>query len=181
MKKFIEVTTVYREECSIGYANRECQRLIDLNTVSAIFSNNKGYFVELEDDQRFSVTNESYDTVRDALLNGGSRGNGGTVSEMRSRFEYLEEYRNGGNSIIDKFCELHSDHTWVMQALANILLMCKEDKTSYHPAILLGCYDKELEKMNEAVYGAVLCMQKRIKELEEQTRIMTEPKKPQNV
>jgi len=170
MKKFIEVTTVYREKCSIGYANRKCQRLIDLNTVSSIFSNNEGYFVELEDDQRFSVTNESYDTVRDALLNGGLCGNDGTVSEMRSRIEYLEEHRNGGNSIADKLCKLQNDHTWIMQALANILLMCKGDKTSYLPAILLGCYDKNLEDMNDAVYKEVLCMQKLIKELEKENK-----------
>ena len=177
MKKFIEVTTVYREKCSIGYANRKCQRLIDLNTVSSIFSNNEGYFVELEDDQRFSVTNESYDTVRDALLNGGLCGNGGTVSEMRSRIEYLEEHRNGGNSIADKFCELQNDHIWICQAMSNLLVMTKE--MDFKPAILEDCYDKKLDFLFDVAHKQVRAMQNRIKELEEEVKIMTELKKPQ--
>lgn len=177
MKKFIEVTTVYREKCSFGYANRKCQRLIDLNTVSSIFSNNEGYFVELEDDQRFSVTNESYDTVRDALLNGGSRGNGGTVSEMRSRIEYLEEHRNGGNSIADKLCKLQSDHTWIKQAVGNLVAMLRTGNTDYKPAILIGCSDDSLGAMFEDCYDLICKMQKRIKELKEQLRSMKEPKK----
>lgn len=181
MKKFIEVTTVYREKCSLGYVNRECQRLINLNTVSSIFSNNEGYFVELEDDQRFSVTNKSYNTVRDALLNGGLCGNGCTVSEMRSRIEYLEEHRNGGNSIADKLCKLQNDHTWIKQAVGNLVAMLRTGNTDYKPAILIGCSDDSLNAMFEDCYDSIRKMQKRIKESEEQIRIMTEPKKASNV
>lgn len=90
----------------------------------------------------------------------------------------LKAYKE--DNVADKLCELQHDHTWSMQALANVLLMCKGDKTSYHPAILLGCYDKDLERMNEAVYEAVLGMQKHIKELEDEIKIMQETKRTSN-
>ncbi len=88
--------------------------------------------------------------------------------DLKTDLSLMENSNRSG--LADKLCQLQNDHTWIMQALANILLMCKGDKTSYHPAILLGCYDKNLEKMNEAVYHAVLYMQKLIKELEEENK-----------
>ncbi len=176
MKRFIEVTTVYHEKCSLGYVNRECQRLIDLNTVSSIFSNNEGYFVKLEDNLRFSVTNKSYNTIRDALLNGGLCGNGGTVSEMRSRIEYLEEHRNGGNSIADKLCDLQHDQTWIKQAVCNLIAMMKKENISYKPALLIGCNDRDLDVLFSDCYGYVRKMQERIKELEKKVGIKTEQK-----
>lgn len=119
--------------------------LLNLSKVTAVCKEDDECHI-FTDDARFHMPKESYDKLR---------------------FE-LKAYDDG--NIVDKLLELQNDHTWIMQALANILLMCKGDKTSYHPAILLGCYDKELEKMNEAVYGAVLCMQKLIKELEEENK-----------
>ena len=119
--------------------------LLNLSKVTAVCKEDDECHI-YTDDARFHVSKESYDKL---------------CMELKAY--------NDGN-IVDKLLELQNDHTWIMQALANILLMCKGDKTSYHPAILLGCYDKELEKMNEAVYGAVLCMQKLIKELEEENK-----------
>lgn len=119
--------------------------LLNLSKVTAVCKEDDECHI-FTDDARFHMPKESYEKLR---------------------FE-LKAYDDG--NIVDKLLELQNDHTWIMQALANILLMCKGDKTSCHPAILLGCYDKELEKMNEAVYGAVLCMQKLIKELEEENK-----------
>lgn len=119
--------------------------LLNLSKVTAVCKEDDECHI-YTDDARFHVPKESYDKL---------------CMELKAY--------NDGN-VVDKLLELQNDHTWIMQALANILLMCKGDKTSYHPAILLGCYDKELEKMNEAVYGAVLCMQKLIKELEEENK-----------
>lgn len=119
--------------------------LLNLSKVTAVCKEDDECHI-YTDDARFHVPKESYDKL---------------CMELKAY--------NDGN-VVDKLLELQNDHTWIMQALANILLMCKGDKTSYHPSILLGCYDKELEKMNEAVYGAVLCMQKLIKELEEENK-----------
>lgn len=119
--------------------------LLNLSKVTAVCMEDNECHI-YTDDARFHVPKESYDKL---------------CMELKAY--------NDGN-IVDKLLELQNDHTWIMQAHANILLMCKGDKTSYHPAILLGCYDKELEKMNEAVYEAVLCMQKLVKELEEENK-----------
>lgn len=119
--------------------------LLNLSKVTAVCMEDDECHI-YTDDARFHVPKESYEKL---------------CMELKAY--------NDGN-IVDKLLELQNDHTWIMQALANILLMCKGDKTSYHPAILLGCYGKKLEKMNEAVYEAVLCMQKLIKELEEENK-----------
>ncbi|WP_333615721.1 hypothetical protein [Bacteroides pyogenes] len=91
----------------------------------------------------------------------------------------LKAYKE--DNIADKLCELQNDHTWVMQALTNVLIMCKGDKTSFNPAILLDCYDKDMERLYGEVQGAVRDMQERIKELKNEFEIMIEPKKPSNV
>lgn len=119
--------------------------LLNLSKVTAVCMEDDECHI-YTDEARFHVPKESYDKL---------------CMELKAYNDW---------NIVDKLLELQNDHTWIMQALANILLMCKGDKTSYHPAILLGCYDKKLEKMNEAVYEAVLCMQKLIKELEEENK-----------
>lgn len=118
---------------------------VDLSKVSAVWFNS-GYYRIILGNDKFRITEDSFNKI---------------VVAMNA---------TGDDVASGRLCKLQNDHTWIMQALANILLMCKGDKTSYHPAILLGCYDKELEKMNEAVYEAVLCMQKLIKELEEENK-----------
>lgn len=53
----------------------------------------------------------------------------------------------------------------------------KKENTGYKPALLIGCNDKELDVMFSDCYDKVRKMQERIKELERQVEIMTEPKK----
>lgn len=83
------------------------------------------------------------------------------------------------NSIADKLCELQHDHTWIKQAVCNLTAMMKKENTGYKPALLIGCNDKDLDALFSACYEDVRKMQERIKELERQVEIMTEPKKPQ--
>jgi hypothetical protein len=152
MSKFIELK-------QINYAANGdkvlCPLLLNLSKVTAVFREDNECHI-YTDNAGFHVSADSYDKLCAALK------------------AYKED------NVADKLCELQHDHTWSMQALANVLLMCKGDKTSYHPAIMLGCYDKDLERMNEAVYGAVLGMQERIKELEDEIKIMQETKKTSN-
>ena len=81
------------------------------------------------------------------------------------------------NSIANKLCELQHDHTWIMQAVCNLTAMMKRDNTDYKPALLIGCNDKNLDALFSECYNKVRKMQERIKELERQVEIMTEPKK----
>lgn len=81
------------------------------------------------------------------------------------------------NSIANKLCELQHDHTWIMQAVCNLTAMMKKDNTDYKPALLIGCNDKNLDAFFSECYNKVRKMQERIKELEKQVEIMTEPKK----
>lgn len=81
------------------------------------------------------------------------------------------------NSIVDKLCELQHDHTWIKQAVCNLILMMKTDNTKYNPALLIGCNDKDLDALFSGCYDKVRKMQDRINSLENEVRIMTEPKK----
>lgn len=81
------------------------------------------------------------------------------------------------NSIADKLCELQHDHTWIKQAVCNLIAMMKKGNTDYKPALLIGCNDRDLSALFSDCYGKVRKMQERIKELERQVEIMTEPKK----
>lgn len=81
------------------------------------------------------------------------------------------------NNSIDKLCELQHDHTWIKQAVCNLTAMTEKDNVGYKPALLIGCNDKELDAMFSDCYDKVRKMQERIKELERQVEIMTEPKK----
>lgn len=83
------------------------------------------------------------------------------------------------NSIADKLCELQHDHTWIKQAVCNLTAMMKKENTGYKPALLIGCNDKDLDTLFSECYDNVRKMQRRIKELEEEVKITTEPKKPQ--
>lgn len=179
MKKFIEVAIVPRENVpAAGYTTIGYKRLIDLKSVSTIYEKSAENVIKLDDETCFSVSAESYNAVRDALLN-GALGDGGTIGEIHSRIEDLETHHDGGNNIADKLCELQHDHTWIKQAVCNLTAMMKKENTGYKPALLIGCNDKDLDALFSACYEDVRKMQERIKELERQVEIMTEPKKPQ--
>lgn len=96
-------------------------------------------------------------------------------SDIRADLDMQDGLCN--NSIADKLCELQHDHTWIKQAVCNLTAMMKKENTGYKPALLIGCNDKELDAMFSDCYDKVRKMQERIKELERQVEIMTEPKK----
>lgn len=96
-------------------------------------------------------------------------------SDIRADLDMQDGLCN--NSIADKLCELQHDHTWIKQAVCNLTAMMKKENTGYKPALLIGCNDKELDVMFSDCYDKVRKMQERIKELERQVEIMTEPKK----
>lgn len=98
-------------------------------------------------------------------------------SDIKADLDKQDGLRN--NSIADKLCELQNDHTWIKQAVCNLTAMMKKENTGYKPALLIGCNDKELNAMFSGCYDKVRKMQERIKELERQVEIMTEPKKAQ--
>ena len=178
MKRFIEVTVVIQKKVSSGDISqnitRKYKRLIDLNTISTIYKDSEN-LINFEGGLCLSVSNESYDIVRDALLKDGASDNGCAIEETRPNIEVLDEHRN----IADKLCELQHDHTWIKQAVCNLIAMMKKDNMSYKPALLIGCNDKELDTMFSDCYNNVRKMQECIKELEKQIEIMTEPKKAQ--
>lgn len=96
-------------------------------------------------------------------------------SDIRADLDMQDGLCN--NSIADKLCELQHDHTWIKQAVCNLTAMTEKDNVGYKPALLIGCNDKELDVMFSGCYDKVRKMQERIKELERQVEIMTEPKK----
>ncbi len=98
-------------------------------------------------------------------------------SDIKTDLTIQDNLRN--NSIAEKLCELQHDHTWIKQAVCNLTAMMKKGNTDYKPALLIGCNDKELNAMFSGCYDKVRKMQERIKELERQVEIMTEPKKAQ--
>ena len=176
MKRFIEVTVVIQKKVSSGYIyqniTRKYKRLIDLNAISTIYKDSEN-LINFEGGLCLSVSNESYDIVRDALLKDGASNNGCAIEETRPNIEVLDEHRN----IANKLCELQHDHTWIKQAVCNLTAMMKKGNTDYKPALLIGCNDEDLDALFSACYEDVRKMQERIKELERQVEIMTEPKK----
>ena len=98
-------------------------------------------------------------------------------SDIKTDLTMQDGLRN--NSIADKLCELQNDHTWIKQAVCNLAAMLKKDNIDYKSALLVGCNDKDLDALFSACYEDVRKMQERIKELEKQIEIMTEPKKAQ--
>lgn len=176
MKRFIEVTVVIQNKVSSGYISqnitRKYKRLIDLNAISTIYKDSENV-INFEGGLCLSVSPESYDIVRDALLKDGASNNGCAIEETRPNIEVLDEHRK----IANKLCELQHDHTWIKQAVCNLTAMMKKDNVGYKPALLIGCNDKELDAMFSDCYGKVRKMQDRINSLENEVRIMTEPKK----
>lgn len=126
--------------------------LLNLSKVTAVCKEDDECHI-YTDDARFHVSKESYDKL---------------CMELKAY--------NDGN-IVDKLLELQNDHVWIKQAVGNLATMLRIGNTDYKPAILIGCSDNSLDAMFEDCYDLIRKMQKRIKELEEQLRIMTEPKK----
>lgn len=176
MKRFIEVTVVIQKKVSSGYISqnitRKYKRLIDLNAISTIYKDSEN-LINFEDGLCLSVSNESYDIVRDILLKDGESNNGCAIEETRPNIEVLDEHRN----IANKLCDLQHDHTWLKQAVCNLIAMMRKGNTNYKPALLIGCNDKDLGALFSECYDKVLKMQDRIINLEKEVRIMTEPKK----
>ena len=165
MKRFIEVTVVIKDKVSSGHITREItrkhKRLIDLNTISTIYKDSESW-IKLEGQFPISVSNESYDIVRDALLKDGTSNNCFAIEETHPNIEVLDKHLN----IANKLCDLQHDHTWIKQAVCNLIAMMEKDNVGYKPALLVGCNDKELDAMFSKCYGKVRKMQDRIKELE---------------
>lgn len=151
MGKFIEIKAFVFNSCE---EKRVCSLLLNLSKVTAVCREYNECHV-YTDDARFHVPEQSYGELCKALR------------------AYTEE--NSGN----KLCELQHDHTWIKQAVCNLTAMMKKENTNYKPALLIDCNDKELDAMFSACYDKVRKMQERIKELEKQVEIMTEPKKGQ--
>lgn len=169
MKKFIEVTVTLREKASIGYITRNYKRVIDLNAISTIYESSE-YIIKFYDGGWIPVSSESYEVVRKELL---------AIGDLQPHDDGLKGqcHENGIKGLTDRLCELQHDHTWVCQAVSNLVIMMKD--SDFKPAILKGCHDEELGLLFDVAHERVIGMQKRIKELEREVRIMTEPRKPQ--
>lgn len=174
MKKFIEVIVALRANHPSGYTNFWRKRLIDLNTISTIHEGSENV-IKFDDDTVISVSVESYNAVRDALLKGSALEDGGTIGKMRSRIEELKECRTEDNSIANKMCELQHDHSWTIHAMANLLLWLRNPK-GMKPSVLLDVHDENLRGLFETCFDEADRLNKRISELEETIRVMTEPK-----
>lgn len=176
MKRFIEVTVVIQKKVYSGDISqnitRKYKRLIDFNTITTIYKDSEN-LINFEGGLCLAVSDESYDIVRDALLKDGASNNGCAIEETRPNIEVLYEHSN----IADKLCDLQHDHTWIKQAVCNMIAMMKKGNTGYKPALLIGCNDRDLAALFSDCYGNVRKMQERIKELEKQVEINTEPKK----
>ena len=149
MGKFIEIKAFVYNSCE---GKRMYPLLLNLSKVTAVCREDNECHV-YTDDARFHVPEQSY---------------GELCKDLRA---YTEE--NSDN----KLCELQHDHTWIKQAVFNLMAMMKKGNTDYKPALLIGCNDRDLAALCSACYEDVRKMQERIKELERQVEIMTEPKK----
>ena len=179
MKKFIEVTVAPCANHPSGYTNLWRKRLIDLNTISTIYEGSENV-IGFDDGDCVSVSADSYNAVRDALLKGSTLEDGGTIGKMRSRIEELKECRTEDNSIANKMCELQHDHSWTIHAMANLLLWLRNPKDR-KPSVLLDVYDENLRGLFETCFDEADRLNKRISELEETIRVMTEPKRSSGV
>lgn len=149
MGKFIDIKAFVYDSCE---GKRVYPLLLNLLKVTAVCREDNECHV-YTDDARFHVPEKSYDELCKALR------------------AYTEENRD------NKLCELQHDHTWIKQAVCNLMAMMKKENTDYKPALLVGCNDEDLDALFSSCYDKVRKMQERIKELERQVEIMTEPKR----
>ena len=149
MGKFIEIKAFVYNSCE---GKRMYPLLLNLSKVTAVCREDNECHV-YTDDARFHVPEKSYGELCKALR------------------AYTEENRD------NKLCELQHDHTWIKQAVCNLTVMMNTDNTKYKPALLIGCNDKDLGALFSECYDKVCKMQDCINSLENEVRIMTEPKK----
>lgn len=152
MGKFIEIKAFVYDSCE---EKRVYPLLLNLSKVTAVCREDNECHV-YTDDARFHVPEKSYGELCKALQS------------------YTEE--NSDN----KLCELQHDHTWIKQAVCNLIVMMKTDNAKYNPALLIGCNDKDLDALFSGCYDKVRKMQERIKELEKKVGIKTEQKMSPN-
>lgn len=124
--------------------------------------------------ERIKYLFSSVENFVDALEKQGSHK---VFSDIKTDLAMQDGLRN--NSIADKLCELQHDHTWIKQAVCNLTVMMDTSNTKYKPALLIGCNDEDLGALFSECYDKVCKMQDRIYSLENEVRIMTEPKKAQ--
>ena len=145
MRRFFEVTVISHKSNTYGRYDVKYKRLIDLNLVSSIYDS-KECVIELEDEQDFYVTKESYEAVRKELL---------VTEELQSDSNNLESQCKGKTTdrVVEKLCELQNDHTWAMQAIGNLLFILKQSDDRA-PKVLLNCCDKDMEALFNECFKA---------------------------
>ena len=173
MSRFFEVTVIYKRKHIDGFTSEHSyKKLFDLDKVVSIDDCN-GYNICLADNCSLSVSKESYDSVCEALLPKYSGGSS-LIEKLNPHIEKLES-----NNIVDKLCELQNDHTWVMQAMGNLLFILRQSDDRA-PKVLLNCCDKDMEALSNECFKAARAQSKRIKELEARICLMQEPKRCSN-
>lgn len=151
MNEFIETKAILYD--NIGEKS-VCPLLLNLSKVTAVCRENNECHV-YTDDARFHLPEKEYDALCTAL----------------------KVYR--GDNLADKLCELQNDHTWVMQAMGNLLFILKQSDDRA-PKVLLNCCDKDMEALLNECFKAARAQSKRIKELEAEISLMREPKRYSN-
>lgn len=159
MSRFFEVTVIYKRKHIDGFTSEHSyKKLFDLDKVVSIDDCN-GYSICLADNCRLSVSKESYDSVREALLPKYSGGSS-LIEKLNPHIEKLES-----NNIVDKLCELQNDHTWVMQAMVDLLSILRQTD-DLCPKVLLNSFDNSMEMLFNECFKVARAQAKRIKELE---------------
>ena len=155
--------------------------LLNISNVCSAYVKDGVCRVRTVDNLEYQIEDESFRKLCDAMRDfyeDENTDDGSTIGNLRSRVMQLERSREI-KSVADKLCELQNDLTWVRQGFGNLLHMFRD--STFKTAIMLGCADNDLESLFETVYEEALNMQKRIKELEDEIKIMQEPKMKLNV
>ena len=93
-----------------------------------------------------------------------------TIGEIKRRINTIEEKINE-RSVVDKICELQNDHVWLKQAMTNMLsVMCGNPKS---PAILIQCYDRDIEALFDVCFKEIEKKMRMIDELESEVKRLT--------
>ena len=170
MRRFVEVTVILHKSNTYGCYDVKYKRLIDLNLISSIYDS-KECVIEFEDEQYFYVTKESYEAVRKELL---------VTEELQSDSNNLESQCKGKTTdrVVEKLCELQNDHSCTIRAMHDLLLWLRNPKDR-ELSVLLDVNDEDLRTLFETCCNEAKRLNARISELEEEVKIMTEPKKYQ--
>lgn len=114
--------------------------LLNLSKVTAVCRESNECHI-YTDDARFHLPEKEYDVLCTAL----------------------KAYRD--DNLADKLCELQNDHTWVMQAMVDLLSILRQTD-DLCPKVLLSCFDNSMETLFNECFKAARAQAKRIKELE---------------